>query len=120
MAQQELQQSGCHELAASGIVLTGGAVQMEGMVEIAEDIFQLPVRKGIPTSVSGSSAVPTARLAEGGFAGVIADSKFATGVGLVLYGAAHVPMAIDQPRAKMREEGPGTLRRFGAWVREMF
>ncbi len=116
MAQQELLASGCAELAASGLVLTGGAAQMDGMLEIAEDIFQMPVRKGMPGAVApGRSPL---RLAEGGFAGVIGDPKFATGVGLVLYGAAHEPLRIEQPKHRPREDG--TLRRFGAWVREMF
>jgi cell division protein FtsA len=116
MAQQELLASGCAELAASGLVLTGGAAQMDGMLEIAEDIFQMPVRKGMPGTVApGRSPL---RLAEGGFAGVIGDPKFATGVGLVLYGAAHEPLRIEPAKHRVREDG--TLRRFGAWVREMF
>ncbi|MBK6918842.1 MAG: cell division protein FtsA [Deltaproteobacteria bacterium] len=120
MAQQELLASGCADLAASGLVLTGGAAMMDGMLEIAEDIFQMPVRRGVPTATGGSRARPDARLAEGGFAGVIADPKYATGVGLVLFGATHEPMrAVETPR-RVRDEGPGIARRFGAWVREMF
>lgn len=116
MAQQELLASNCAELAASGLVLTGGAAQMEGMLEIAEDIFQMPVRKGSPVAVApGRSHL---RLAEGGFAGVIADPKFATGVGLVLYGAAHEPLRVEP--SKHRPKDDGIARRFGAWVREMF
>ncbi|HET6585762.1 MAG TPA: cell division protein FtsA [Nannocystaceae bacterium] len=116
MAQQELLASNCAELAASGLVLTGGAAQMEGMLEIAEDIFQMPVRKGSPVAVApGRSHL---RLAEGGFAGVIADPKFATGVGLVLYGAAHEPLRVEP--TKHRPKDDGIARRFGAWVREMF
>ena len=116
MAQQELLASNCAELAASGLVLTGGAAQMEGMLEIAEDIFQMPVRKGSPVAVTpGRSHL---RLAEGGFAGVIADPKFATGVGLVLYGAAHEPLRVEPN--KQRSKDDGIARRFGAWVREMF
>jgi len=116
MAQQELLASGCAELAASGLVLTGGAAQMEGMLEIAEDIFQMPVRKGAPGAVAPGRS--TLRLAEGGFAGVIADPKFATGVGLVLYGAAHEPLRIEPHKHKPKDDG--IARRFGAWVREMF
>ena len=93
MAQQELLASGCAELAASGLVLTGGASQMEGMIEIAEDIFQMPVRQGVPTSIPGGERQGVVSLAEGGFASMVSDPKFATGVGLVLYGATHEPMA---------------------------
>jgi cell division protein FtsA len=128
LAQQELVASGCAELAASGLVLTGGAAQMEGMLEIAEDIFQMPVRKGVPSGVATARAGRSkVRLTEGGFAGMIQDPKFATGVGLVLYGAAHEPLPVDvaAPRVvggkpRGAEDGPGIARRFTSWVREMF
>ena len=59
------------------------------------------------------------RLAEGGFAAVIADPKYATGLGLVLYGAAHEPIR-EQAQRRSKDVGPGIARRFGSWVREMF
>jgi cell division protein FtsA len=123
LAQEELQQSGYMELAGSGIVLTGGASQMEGMAEIVEDIFQLPVRRGLP--VHGACYGRHApSLTEGGFAGVIHDPKFATGVGLVLYGAAHEPMALAHEPAHHRtqngERRPGVGKRFVSWVRDIF
>lgn len=122
LAQEELQQSGYMELAGSGIVITGGQSQMEGMAEIVEDIFNLPVRRGVP--VHGASFGRHApALTEGGFAGVIHDPKFATGVGLVLYGAAHEPMAVlHEPshRAQQGERGPGIGKRFVGWMRDMF
>ena len=90
LAQQELEACGYLELAASGIVLTGGAASMPGMCEIAEDIFQMPVRLGLP--VHGESrGNRRLALAEGGFAGVIRDPQFATGVGLVIWGATNEP-----------------------------
>ena len=49
LVQQVIRDSGCEELLSSGVVLTGGAALMPGMVELAEDIFLKPVRKGIPT-----------------------------------------------------------------------
>ncbi len=122
LAQEELQQSGYMELAGSGIVITGGASQMEGMAEIVEDIFQLPVRRGLP--VHGACYGRHApSLSEGGFAGVIQDPKFATGVGLVLYGAAHEPMAVAHDpghRAQAGDRRPGIGKRFVGWVRDMF
>lgn len=122
LAQEELQQSGYMELAGSGIVITGGQSQMEGMAEIVEDIFNLPVRRGLP--VHGASFGRHApALTEGGFAGVIHDPKFATGVGLVLYGAAHEPMAVlHEPahRAQSGDRGPGIGKRFVGWMRDMF
>ena len=121
MAQQGLQASGCAELAASGVVLTGGGAQMEGMCEIAEDIFQMPVRKGIPAApgLTGPSARSPVRLTDGGFAGMISEPRFATGVGLLLYGATHEPMD-DQTVIALAEDRPGIGRRLGSWVRELF
>ncbi|NRT57462.1 cell division protein FtsA [Sphaerotilus uruguayifluvii] len=49
LVQQVIRESGYEELLSSGIVLTGGSAVMPGMVELAEDIFLKPVRKGIPT-----------------------------------------------------------------------
>jgi len=123
LAQEELQQSGYMELAGSGIVITGGQSQMEGMAEIVEDIFGLPVRRGLP--VHGASFGRHApALTEGGFAGVIHDPKFATGVGLVLYGAAHEPMAVaHEPHHHRGQHGdirPGIGKRFVGWMRDMF
>ena len=55
-------------------MLTGGSAKMEGMVDLAEEIFHMPVRLGVPQYV-------------GGLKGVVQNPIFATGVGLVLYGA---------------------------------
>ena len=46
---QVIRESGYEELLSSGIVITGGAAVMPGMVELGEDIFLKPVRKGVPT-----------------------------------------------------------------------
>ena len=120
MAQQELLASGCAELAASGLVLTGGSACMDGMIEIAEDIFQMPVRKGVPFAQGGQRGSHKISLAEGGFASMIGDPKFATGVGLVLYGASHEPLEAEPPRRLTREEVVSPMRRFTSWVKEMF
>jgi cell division protein FtsA len=70
----ELRRSGFEDVIGSGIVLTGGSSKMEGMVELAEEVFHMPVRLGIPQYV-------------GGLSGVVHNPIYATGVGLVLYGA---------------------------------
>ncbi len=49
LVHQVIRDSGCEELLSSGIVLTGGTAVMPGMVELGEDIFLKPVRKGLPT-----------------------------------------------------------------------
>ncbi len=119
LAQEELAASGMMELAGSGIVLTGGSALMEGMLEITEDIFQMPVRVGAPGQ-GGSRRNDVLSLTESGFAGVIQNPKFATGVGLVLYGATHEPLEAAVDAGFRGDRGPGIGKRFTSWVREMF
>lgn len=73
LVQQELRRSGFEELLSSGMVLTGGASLMPGMVELAEEVFHMPVRIGVPKYV-------------GGLAEVVKTPRFSTGVGLLLFG----------------------------------
>ncbi len=74
LVHRELVRSGFDEYLVGGVVLTGGSVLLDGMSEFAEDIFGLPVRIGFPTGV-------------GGLVDVVNSPAYATGVGLVLYGA---------------------------------
>ena len=73
----ELRRSGLEEMIASGIVITGGAAMMRGMVELGEEIFHMPVRLGMPRYVGGLSEV-------------VGNPRYATGVGLVLMGKQQV------------------------------
>ena len=57
LIQAELQRSGFEDLVAAGIVLTGGTSKMEGVVELAEEIFHMPVSIGKPTGVEGLSDI---------------------------------------------------------------
>lgn len=76
LVQSELRRSGYEELIAAGIVLTGGSSKVMGLIELAEEIFHMPVRMGAPQNVSG--------LAE-----VIKNPIHSTGVGLLMYGRDH-------------------------------
>ena len=76
LVQAELRRSGFDDLLSSGIVITGGSSEMQGMVELGEEIFHLPVRLGIPKYVGGLSEV-------------VKTPRMATGVGLLLYGLEH-------------------------------
>ena len=69
----EIRRAGYEKSLNSGIVLTGGGAILEGMPEIAEQIFDLPIRRGAPSGV-------------GGLADHVGSPSFATPVGLVLYG----------------------------------
>jgi cell division protein FtsA len=73
LVQAELRRSGFEELLSSGIVITGGSSAMEGMAELGEEVFHMPVRLGMPQYV-------------GGLAEVVRNPRFATGVGLLLAG----------------------------------
>jgi cell division protein FtsA len=74
LVQRELVRSGFDEFLTAGVVLTGGTALLEGVAELAEEIFGMPVRVGYPTGV-------------GGLVDVVNSPVYATGVGLVLYGA---------------------------------
>lgn len=75
LIQNELKRSGFEKLVSAGIVLTGGTSKIKGAVELAEEIFHMPVRIGVPLKV-------------GGLKGEVKDPIHATGVGLLHYGAA--------------------------------
>src|SRR6266566_142412 len=57
LVREELRRSGFEEVIAAGIVLTGGSAKMEGAIELAEEVFHVPVRLGLPQSVRGLSEV---------------------------------------------------------------
>ena len=73
LVQAELRRSGFEDLVAAGVVVTGGSAKMEGVVELAEEVFHMPVRLGSPQFVSG-------------LADVVRNPIYATGVGLLLFG----------------------------------
>ena len=73
LVQAELRRSGYEELLSSGIVITGGSSVLQGMVELGEEIFHMPVRIGKPNY-------------SGGLAEVVRHPRYSTGVGLLLAG----------------------------------
>ncbi len=79
LVQAELRRSGFEDLIAAGIVLSGGSARVEGLVELAEEIFHMPVRMGIPQYVTGLNDV-------------VRNPVYATGVGLLLFGKQHNPL----------------------------
>jgi cell division protein FtsA len=72
LANKEVKKNHFAELLGGGIVLTGGTSLMPGVVELAEQVFEMPVRLGAPQGLGGLSAN-------------VADPRFSTGVGLVLH-----------------------------------
>jgi cell division protein FtsA len=71
---REISRSGYGDMLASGVVLTGGSSLLFGMAEMGEQVFNMPVRIGYPGGI-------------GGLVDVVNSPMYATGVGLVLYGA---------------------------------
>ncbi len=105
MACKEITRSGCEDILAAGVVLTGGTAILEGVPELAEQIFNMPVRRGCPTGI-------------GGLTDVVNSPLYATGVGLVLFGSRNIA------REKLsRAEGnfiSRPFKRLKQWVLEFF
>ena len=73
LIRREIVKSGYEDSLASGMVMTGGSTLLPGMIEMAEETLNIPVRLGVPTQV-------------GGLIDVVSSPAYSTGVGLVLYG----------------------------------
>lgn len=96
----EIRNAGCDRSLNSGLVLTGGGAMLDGMAEIAEQIFDLPIRRGYPMGV-------------GGLIDHVSSPEFATAVGLVMY--AHRNHADDA-----RTPSGGALSRVAVKLRGLF
>jgi len=101
----ELRRSGFEELIPAGIVLTGGSSKVEGVLDLAEQVFQMPVRIGAPTNI-------------GGMAEVINNPIYATGVGLLLT-AAHQDQE-GKSEAVVSEEPKGLWKKMKNWFHGNF
>ena len=104
LALAELRRSGFEELISAGIVLTGGASNVVGVIELAESVFQMPVRLGLPQNVIGLRDVRE-------------DPAFSTGVGLLLYGLQQQ----QNPNAFVLRRGlPNLWSRMRNWFQGTF
>lgn len=77
LVKREIVKSGYESFISSGVVLTGGTAAMNGITELAEQVFALPVRRGLPIGITG-------------LIDVVKSPMYSTGVGLVLYGGKNV------------------------------
>src|ERR671911_572426 len=100
-AWDEIRRAGYEKSLNSGIVLTGGGAILEGMPEIAEQIFDLPIRRGAPTGM-------------GGLADHVHSPSFATAVGLVQHAQRH------QVAESSRTAGAGAFSRVAGRLRGLF
>ena len=105
LVHDELRRSGYEEMIAAGVVLTGGSAKMEGAVELAEEIFHVPVRLGIPQYVEG-------------LVDVVRNPIHATGVGLLLYARDAARGRADGVVAKTKD--PGMFGKMKSWVQDQF
>ncbi len=100
LVQKVLRESGYEELLSSGIVITGGSSVMQGMVELGEEIFHMPVRLGVPRY-------------SGGLSDVIRSPRYSTAVGLLLDGK------LRTERGMLARQG-GSFRQVMSRMREWF
>ena len=89
LARQQIVKANVADQIPSGVVLTGGASALDGLAELAEEIFEAPVRVGRPTNI-------------GGLQDIVRSPMYATGVGLVLFGFSQ--LATDTHRFRIRDD----------------
>lgn len=105
LLQQEILNSGLSQQIGSGIVITGGGAELEGLLEMGEFIFEMPVRKGAPQKI-------------GGLVDVVKSPAYATAVGLLLFG-------LEKEKSKLLQENTENhvqdmINDFGHKVRDFF
>jgi cell division protein FtsA len=105
--QEEVVRAGFDKVLNAGVVLTGGGSLLPGMTQVAESLFEMPVRHGIPSGAEGLMEPAS-------------SPQFATAIGIALFGARH-----RQPARRLPLQAThGALRsvggRFRAWFSEMF
>ena len=105
LIREELRRSGFEEVIAAGIVLTGGSARMEGAIELAEEIFHVPVRLGLPGHVKGLSDV-------------VRNPIYSTGVGLLLY--ARENSAVPSGAGALGGNVAGVFERMRSWFKGNF
>ncbi|MFZ1327373.1 MAG: cell division protein FtsA [Candidatus Contendobacter sp.] len=104
VALQKLQHSGFEHLIPAGVVLTGGSSQITGVIELAEDVLHLPVRRGLGRDVTGPSEV-------------LDNPSYATAIGLLLFGIENRP---GRPGVGSRVGHKGWWTRLRGWFQGNF
>ena len=100
LVQAELRRSGFEELLSSGIVITGGSAAMQGMVELGEEVFHMPVRLGLPSYAGGLSEV-------------IRNPRYSTGVGLLMAGLSqHQRQQIEKMQSGSFKQIVGRMKKW--------
>ncbi|MEI6706386.1 MAG: cell division protein FtsA [Methylococcales bacterium] len=102
LVQAELRRSGFEDMIAGGVVLTGGSSKVMGLIDLAEEIFHVPVRMGGPQNVTGLTEV-------------VKNPIHSTGVGLLIYGKDHQNLA-----GSTDAEGSGWFAKIKNWFNGNF
>ncbi|WP_295385254.1 cell division protein FtsA [uncultured Thiodictyon sp.] len=105
LLRNELRRSGFEDVVAGGVVLTGGSAKMQGLIELAEEVFHMPVRLGVPQYVIG-------------MAEVMRNPVYATGVGLLIYARQH--RFAKRPELNAGGGVKGVLARMRSWFQGNF
>lgn len=98
----ELKRCGFADLLATGVVLTGGSARMRGVVELAEEVFKMPVRLGYPQNITGLEEVAK-------------DPAYATSVGLLMHGLNQQQQGVVVARSR-RDHIKDMFHRMKRWV----
>jgi len=106
LVQAELRRSGYEDMIAAGIVLTGGSARMEGAVELAEEIFHMPVRLATPQGIAGLTEM-------------VKNPIYATSVGLLLYGEKQIEAGLAHNKAQPQQQ-VGVMDRMKTWFKGNF
>lgn len=106
LVQAELRRSGFEDLISAGIVMTGGSSKMEGVLELAEAVFHMPVRLGTPKEILGLTDA-------------VIDPIYSTAIGLLLYGQKELQ---DNKTNQNTSSGRGgeLIHRIKKWVKGNF
>ena len=105
LVKSELRRSGFEDLTAAGVVLTGGTAKLDGMLELSERVFEVPVRLGLPQGI-------------GGLQEVVEDPIYSTSVGLLLYGYQNREARVADLVARGRVTG--AWQRMRGWFKGNF
>ncbi|MBN49448.1 MAG: cell division protein FtsA [Spongiibacteraceae bacterium] len=104
LVQAELRRSGYEDICAAGIVLTGGTSKMEGVIDLAEEIFHMPVRLGVPQDISGLTDI-------------VRNPIYSTSVGLLQYGFTQHTSDVGKKR---KRSTVSFVERLKNWIQSNF
>ncbi len=107
LVQAELRRSGYEDMVPAGVVLTGGTSKMEGVMELAEEIFHMPVRVGFPQGVQGLNDI-------------VRNPVYSTSVGLLQYGVEHQEGVGGAAAARSGGPSEGLFSRMKQWIQSNF